>query len=76
MPDMLDVDTALTLLAGVDDRKANVIELRYFEGLSREEIAADMGLTVATVKRDLRIGEAWLRRHFSISENDRRGAIV
>jgi RNA polymerase sigma-70 factor (ECF subfamily) len=76
VPDMLDVDNALTLLAGVDDRKANVIELRYFGGLSREEIAADMGLTVATVKRDLRIGEAWLRRHFTMPEGDRGEATV
>jgi DNA-directed RNA polymerase specialized sigma24 family protein len=39
-----------------------VIEMRYFSGMDREEVAANLGLTVATVKRDLRLGEAWLRR--------------
>jgi len=46
----------------VDERKAKVIELRYFGGMEREEVAAALGLTVPTVKRDLRLGEAWLRR--------------
>jgi RNA polymerase sigma factor (TIGR02999 family) len=61
-PDVLEVDEALDHLAAVDERKAKVIELRYFGGLDREEVAAALGLTVATVKRDLRLGEAWLRR--------------
>jgi RNA polymerase sigma factor (TIGR02999 family) len=61
-PDVLEVDEALTSLARLDERKARVIELRYFGGLQREEIAAALHLTVSTVKRDLRLGEAWLRR--------------
>ena len=61
-PDVLEVDEALTRLAEVDARKARVIELRYFGGMQREEIAAALRLTVSTVKRDLRLGEAWLRR--------------
>lgn len=61
-PDVMEVDEALNHLAAVDDRKAKVIELRYFGGLDREEVAAALGLTVATVKRDQRLGEAWLRR--------------
>jgi RNA polymerase sigma factor (TIGR02999 family) len=61
-PDVLEVDEALTRLAAVDKRKAKVIELRYFGGMDREEVAAALGLTVSTVKRDLRLGEAWLRR--------------
>ena len=62
VPDILDLDEALNRLAGVDERKAKVIELRYFGGMSREEIGDVAGLTIATVKRDLRLGEAWLRR--------------
>jgi RNA polymerase sigma-70 factor, ECF subfamily len=62
-PGVLEVDEALNRLAEVDERKANVIELRYFGGMTREEIAQAAGLTVATVKRDLRLGEAWLQRH-------------
>jgi RNA polymerase sigma factor (sigma-70 family) len=61
-PDVLEIDQALDRLAAVDARKAKVIELRYFGGMDREEVAAALGLTVPTVKRDLRLGEAWLRR--------------
>ena len=61
-PDVLEIDEALDRLAAVDARKAKVIELRYFGGMDREEVAAALGLTVPTVKRDLRLGEAWLRR--------------
>ncbi|HXA67605.1 MAG TPA: sigma-70 family RNA polymerase sigma factor [Bryobacteraceae bacterium] len=61
-PDVLEVNEALDHLAKVDERKANVIELRYFGGMDREEIATALRLTVPTVKRDLRLGEAWLRR--------------
>ena len=67
-PDVLEIDEALDRLAAVDERKAKVIELRYFGGMNREEVAAALGLTVATVKRDLRLGEAWLRR-FLTGEN-------
>jgi RNA polymerase sigma factor (TIGR02999 family) len=62
-PDVLEVNEALDHLARVDQRKASVIELRYFGGMDREEIATALQLTVATVKRDLRLGEAWLRRY-------------
>ena len=59
---MLEVDEALDALAKVDERKAKVIELRYFGGMEREEIADALVLTLSTVKRDLRLGEAWLRQ--------------
>ncbi len=61
-PDVLEINEALDQLAAVDERKAKVIEMRYFGGMDREEVAAALGLTVATVKRDLHLGEAWLRR--------------
>jgi len=61
-PDVLEISEALDQLAKVDERKAKVIELRYFRGMDREEIASALGLTVFTVKRDLRLAEAWLRR--------------
>jgi RNA polymerase sigma-70 factor, ECF subfamily len=67
-PNVLEIDQALDRLAAVDERKAKVIELRYFGGMDREEVAAALGLTLATVKRDLRLGEAWLRR-FLASES-------
>jgi RNA polymerase sigma factor (TIGR02999 family) len=64
-PDILEVNEALEELRKVDERKARVIELRYFGGMEREEIAEALDLTLATVKRDLRLGEAWLRRFLS-----------
>jgi RNA polymerase sigma factor (TIGR02999 family) len=64
-PDVLKLDDALRQLALFDERKAKVIELRFFGGLTRDEIAATLGLTIATVKRDLRMAEAWLRRYLS-----------
>jgi RNA polymerase sigma factor (TIGR02999 family) len=67
-PDVLALNEALDRLAEIDERKAKVIELRYFAGMDREEVAVALGLTVFTVKRDLRIGEAWLRR-FLAGEN-------
>jgi RNA polymerase sigma factor (sigma-70 family) len=67
-PDILEVNEALDQLAKADERKAKVIELRYFAGMTREEIAAALDLTVPTVKHDLRLGEAWLRR-FLAGEN-------
>jgi RNA polymerase sigma-70 factor (ECF subfamily) len=59
--DLLALDEVLDRLAEQDERKAKVIELKYFGGLTREEIAEALGLTVATVKHDLTVGEAWLR---------------
>ena len=70
-PDVLEINEALEELAKVDQRKTNVIEPRYFGGMDREEIATALQLTVPTVKRDLRLGEAWLRRY--IRGEDPRG---
>lgn len=61
-PNVIEVHEALDALAKLDERKADVIELRYFGGMAREEIATALHLTVSTVKRDLRLGEAWIRR--------------
>ena len=59
---LLDLNDALDRLATFDNRKARVIELRYFGGLQREEVAEVLGVSLATVKRDLSLGEAWLKR--------------
>ena len=64
-PDVLEVDEAMCRLAEVDERKAKVTELRYFGGMRRDEIAVALGLTLPTVKRDLRLAEAWLRRYLT-----------
>lgn len=60
--ELLAVDEALERLAVQDERKARIVELKYFGGLAREEIAEALGLSIATVKRDIALGEAFLRR--------------
>jgi RNA polymerase sigma factor (TIGR02999 family) len=60
--DIVALDEALEALSKVDERKARVIELRYFAGLKQEEIATALDVHINTVARDLRIGEAWLHR--------------
>jgi RNA polymerase sigma factor (TIGR02999 family) len=60
--DVIDVDRALTSLASVDERKAQMIELRFFGGLSLEETAEAMNISVDTVKRDWRAAKLWLLR--------------
>ena len=60
--EILAVNEALDRLAEQDSRKAKVIEMRYFGGLEREEIAEVLGVSLGTVKRDIALGEAWLRR--------------
>lgn len=57
------LDDALKELARYDARKARVIELHYFGGMTQEEIAAICGVHVNTVFRDLRFSYAWLRDH-------------
>lgn len=63
--DVLALDEALTRLAEEDPRKARVVELRYFAGLSLEEVAALTGTSITTVKTDWNFARAWLRRAMS-----------
>ncbi len=58
--DFLDLDAALNELTLLDQRQAQVIELRYFGGLENGEIAAVLGVSEPTVRRDWRIARAWL----------------
>ncbi|MEM1182448.1 MAG: sigma-70 family RNA polymerase sigma factor [Acidobacteriota bacterium] len=58
--DLLELDDALQALAAEDPRKAKVVELSYFGGLTFDEIAACMDISPATVKRDLKSAKLWL----------------
>ena len=55
-----ELDEALTRLEQLDERQAQMVEQRYFGGLTLEEIAVTMDVSLATVKRDLRSARAWL----------------
>jgi len=59
-PDLLDLDAALTDLAAQDPRKARAVELRFFGGLTHQEIADLLEVSVSTVRADLRLAKAWL----------------
>lgn len=63
--DVIALDDALNLLAKTDERKAKVIELRYFAGLSVEETAQALNVSVATIGREQRLAEAWLHREMA-----------
>jgi RNA polymerase sigma factor (TIGR02999 family) len=60
--DLLSLDESLKDLANVDLRKSQVVEMRFFGGLSAKEIATVTGTTEATVRRDWTIARAWLYR--------------
>jgi RNA polymerase sigma factor (TIGR02999 family) len=60
--DLLALDDALTRLAGKDARKAKLVELRYFAGLTLDEAAAVLGISPATADRDWAFARAWLHR--------------
>lgn len=59
--EILAVDEALERLRNLDPRQAEVLELRYFGGLTVEETAAQLGVSARTVKRDWSVGLLWLR---------------
>ena len=59
---LVALDSSLNALEKLDPRKCKAIELRYFGGLSMDEIAQTLDISVVTVRRDLRMAEAWLHR--------------
>ena len=61
--ELVALDEALSALAAVHERKARIIELHYFGGLTQPEIAEALEIHVNTVARDLRFAEAWIQRH-------------
>jgi RNA polymerase sigma factor (TIGR02999 family) len=60
--ELLALDGALSVLEKMDQRKSRAVELRYFGGLSMDEIAQTLDVSAVTVRRDLRMAEAWLNR--------------
>jgi RNA polymerase sigma factor (TIGR02999 family) len=62
---LLAVDEALARLETLDPRAARVVELRFFGGLSEDEAAAALQISIATLKRDWDFAKAWLTRQFS-----------
>lgn len=63
--DMLALDEALDRLAALDEQQARIVELRYFGGLTIDEIAEALDISPATVKRHWTIARAWLKRELA-----------
>jgi RNA polymerase sigma factor (TIGR02999 family) len=63
--EMIELDLALDALARIDERKARVVELHYFAGMSQGEIAQVFDLHVNTIARELHMAEAWIHRRLS-----------
>jgi RNA polymerase sigma factor (sigma-70 family) len=68
--DVVALDDALNLLADVDPRRVRVVELRFFAGLTVEEIAEVLNVSADTVARDWRLAKVWLHR-----ELEKAGAV-
>jgi len=67
-PVLLELDDALNRLAEVDERRAQLIEMTYFGGLTYDDAAEALGISAATVHRELRLAKAWLYRELSPGE--------
>jgi RNA polymerase sigma factor (TIGR02999 family) len=63
--ELLDLDAALTALAREDQALAQLIEMRYFGGMTAQEAAEVLGQTVHVVRHDLRLAQAWLQRYLT-----------
>jgi RNA polymerase sigma factor (TIGR02999 family) len=63
--DLVAIDDALQALAAVDPRKSQIVELRFFGGLSVKETAEVLQVSEVTVMRDWKLAKSWLRRELS-----------
>lgn len=68
--DLMALEEALVELARMDERKAHVIELRFFGGLSIEEAADELGVARATVSDDWKVAKAWLAARLQEGESE------
>jgi RNA polymerase sigma factor (sigma-70 family) len=63
--DIAAIDSALTRLAAIDDRQVQIVQMRYFAGMTIEETAQALDISEATVKREWTLARAWLKRELS-----------
>jgi len=68
--ELIALDEALTSLTAIDSRRSQVVELRFFGGLSNEEIAEVLKISRNTVTRDWNVAKAWLYREMSREQAD------
>jgi RNA polymerase sigma-70 factor, ECF subfamily len=65
---VLSLDEALTDLARLDERQAQVVEMRFFGGMTVAEVADALKLSKRTVEADWTMAKAWLRRWFDVQD--------
>jgi RNA polymerase sigma factor (sigma-70 family) len=68
--DVLALDEAVTRLEEQDPRKAQIVDLRYYAGLTTEETAEALGISVSTVEREWRYIRSWLRTYLEDRQAD------
>ncbi len=73
--DFVALDEALIALARIDPRKAQIVEMRFFGGLTVDEIGDVLKVSTGTIKRDWRAAKAWLYRELSDEPDDGRGTL-
>ena len=64
--DLIQLDEALELLTGINERHARIVECRFYGGMNVDEIAEALGISPATVKRDWALARAWLNRELHV----------
>jgi RNA polymerase sigma factor (TIGR02999 family) len=67
-PDLVALDDALAALEKLDPRQSRIVELRFFGGLTLEEAAEVLQVSISTVRRDWRMAQAWLHQQLSATE--------
>jgi len=73
--DLLKLDEALNRLSKLDPRQGQVVELRFFGGLSVEETAKSLNISPKTVKRDWAVAKAWLHGELRLGNEDQPGTV-
>lgn len=72
---VLALEDALKTLSELDQRKSKMVELRFFGGLSLEDTAEVLGVSVSTVTREWRMARAWLYRRISEGGGEGKGGL-
>jgi RNA polymerase sigma factor (TIGR02999 family) len=68
---LMALDEALKELESVDEQQCRIVELKYFGGLTNEEVAELLGISVSTTKRDWNVAKAWLSRQIKRSGSEK-----
>ena len=74
--DLVALDDALNALAKLDEQQGRIVEMRFFGGLATDEIAAVLGISASTVKRDWNVAKAWLNRQMKKGSRGKTGAVA